>query len=146
MTAVIQKMKTWRLFQRPEHFHLSSWLEVIVWWELRRIPFNLIVGVAGILTVFTLSALQMKFTNYFILPPGGAPFVLFEIVFYGIAANICYTAGWIVELASRLVWKDYTRHLGKISFAAGLIFSVLLTLSPINLFVGTALMQLAGIY
>ena len=46
--ASIRRALTWWLFARGEHE--VSTFEVILWWEKRRFPYNLIVGVAGLFT------------------------------------------------------------------------------------------------
>jgi hypothetical protein len=46
MRAMIQKILAWRLFSRREE-DIGA-VGTILWWELRRIPYNLIVGVAGV--------------------------------------------------------------------------------------------------
>ncbi len=45
-------------------------------------------------------------------------------------ANICYTGGWITELIVASVWELQGQYFGKISFALGFMFAVLLTLIP----------------
>ena len=57
-------------------------------------------------------------------------FVVFLVVLYGIAANICFTGGWISELVARRIWGARADAYGEISFCFGLVFSVLLTLLP----------------
>ena len=47
------KIGRWRLFRR-EVEPKSDW-EIIAWWEARRIPYNLIVGVAGVVAVTVMS-------------------------------------------------------------------------------------------
>ena len=36
-----------RLISIPDHHR--AWWQVITWWELRRLPYNLVVGLGGIL-------------------------------------------------------------------------------------------------
>jgi hypothetical protein len=60
MTA-IQKIKNLRLFRR--HKKLETARQIILWWELRRISFNLIVGFVGIFTLVFLFALEMLLNN-----------------------------------------------------------------------------------
>ncbi len=55
---------------------------------------------------------------------------IFAVIVYAIMANICYTGGWITELIVASVWELQGQHFGKISFALGFIFSVLLTIIP----------------
>jgi hypothetical protein len=97
--------------------------EIIRWWESRRLHFNSYVGVTGFVTW------------WLVLIAGGAsvkPGVDFEeplAMFlsppvYAILANICYTFGWILDLAT------YRTSPRKGLFKAGLIFSIILTALP----------------
>ncbi len=52
------------------------------------------------------------------------------IFIYGIAANICYTMGWVFEIVAKAIWKERATHVGEISFALGTMFSIILTLVP----------------
>jgi hypothetical protein len=114
--------------------------EVIGWWEARRIPFNLIVGSAGILTCIIVGVValgaEILFNSEFGLPNPPA-FALIGIFIYGILANICFTGGWILELIIRRLWPREADRFATLSFSFGVIFSVLLTLAPAVL-VGTA--------
>jgi hypothetical protein len=106
---------------------------VIGWWESRRIPFNLIVGSAGILTCIVVGVVglgaEILFNSEFGLPnPPG--FAVVGIIFYGIMANICFTCGWIVELVVRELWPSEADRFAILTFFLGLVFSVLLTLAP----------------
>jgi hypothetical protein len=119
------------LFRR-ESPALSS-AEAILWWESRRIPYNLIVGTAGILTCIAVVILaiiaQEYFNSDFGMPDPPAAGILLVFI-YGIMANICYTAGWIVELMLRRLAPGEATAFAENTFFCGLVFSVVLTLSP----------------
>jgi hypothetical protein len=107
--------------------------DLIGWWESRRIPFNLIVGSAGILTcivsgVVALTASMLFNSNFGIPNPPG--FALIAVFLYAIMANVCYTGGWIVEIFIRRFWPHEADRFATSSFFFGLLFSVLLTLTP----------------
>ena len=107
------------------HTPLSS----LRWWESRRLAFNKAVGASGLVT---LSAGIL----FSVLPPhGSADFnplaMLMVSAVYGIAANLCYTLGWMTELAARALWGRRAPEIGPLLFRQGLIFSVGLTLLPI---------------
>ncbi len=77
-------------------------LSTIAWWESRRLLFNKVVGATGLVTLAGVSI-------FFFLPPFAfGPFSLLPMLaisaVYGIAANLCYSAGWVAELAARAVW------------------------------------------
>jgi hypothetical protein len=107
--------------------------DVIGWWEARRVPFNLIVGTAGLLTCIVVGVVALGdeilfdgdfgFTD----PP---LFALVGIFLYALCANVCFTAGWLVELIVRKIWPVESDRFATLSLSFGLIFSVLLTLAP----------------
>jgi hypothetical protein len=61
---------------------------------------------------------------------------------YGIGANACFTGGWIVEIIVRKIWREQAGAFGRISFALGFVFSLLLTLAPSILFIGLLILRL----
>src|SRR5687768_16470084 len=73
-------------------------MAVVLWWEARRVPYNVIVGVVGLGTPAIMVAVAFTCESR-----GGAPFglpdppglALVGVVLYGIVANLCYTGGWI---------------------------------------------------
>ena len=96
---------------------------IIRWWEKRRLPFNLIVGAAGMLTVGLASIAAM-------LPPNapGPGFFWIPIVIYGVMANVCYTLGPAIEILMQKLWGSDVRPAGPALFRMGLTFSLGLTL------------------
>jgi len=96
-------------------------LSIIAWWESRRIVFNLLVGLAGLPTVAVL-AFFMSASLYWIME---------GVIAYGIAANVCYTAGCVSELVARRWWADKAKHFGPILLTLGLAFSFFITLLAI---------------
>jgi len=138
---MIHKIKSLPLFQRQVAANAPK--QVIFWWEKRRIYFNLIVGLTGILTCIVTLAIAWYSENKFgdaIGLPDPPIFALLGILLYGIAANVCYTGGWLFELVAKAIWKDRAKHFGEISFGLGLFFSVIVTLLPMIVF----LIVLAG--
>ena len=107
--------------------------DAIGWWETRRVPFNLIVGSAGIVSCVIITIVGLG--SYFLFDsdfglPGSPLFAVFGILFYGIAANVFFTGGWLAELIVRKIWPSEADRFATLSFSLGLIFSVLLTLTP----------------
>lgn len=115
------------LFQ-PGEFN-KKW-DAIRWWETRRIPFNLVVGATGII-----AAIVFLLIGSTIVQPGEdfeEPLALIgAVLFYGFMANVCYTLGWITELAWATDNPVKGRDFRLRAFRAGLIFSVALTTLPI---------------
>jgi len=81
---------------------MTTW-EIIRWWELRRIPYNAILFAIGIASIFA-----MDFFAQGVNSAGDAPELEtgLTIVLHGFIANVCYTLGWIVELAGRKKMKS----------------------------------------
>ena len=97
--------------------------EIIVWWEARRLRFNLYVGAVGIVSWFLVliagsAAVKpgVDFEEPVVMLIG--PFI------FGLLANICYTLGWVVDTVS----YDGTPRTRL--YKAGVIFSVVLTSLP----------------
>jgi hypothetical protein len=105
---------------------------VIGWWERRRPLYNAAVGIVGLVTMALLgvafAASRLTARPWAVPDPAiGVPFL---VVFYGIAANVCYTGGWFTQLALRAAGGDRDGSFAPWAFRAGLIFSVALTLLP----------------
>jgi hypothetical protein len=103
---------------------VRSPLRVVHWWERRRLSYNAIVGVAGLGSVVWINALELTLGN------GWFPVPWVAIVGYGILANVCYTAGWVVENLAERWLKRPVYGLGPALFRHGLVFSVGLTMIP----------------
>ncbi len=112
---------------------ISTARNTIGWWESRRIPFNLVVGSAGILSCIIIGIVgvgsEILLGSEFGFPNPPA-FALIGILIYGIMANVCFTGGWIAELVVRKIWPREADRFASTSFSLGLVFSVLLTLTP----------------
>ena len=111
---------------------MSTAWQAIGWWETRRVAFNLIVGSAG--TISSVLVVVVGIGSYFLFDSDfGVPpplFALFAVVIYAIMANICYTGGWVAELVIRKAWPEHADRFAVLSLALGVVFAVVLTLSP----------------
>ncbi len=101
-----------------------SVLQIILWWELRRILYNLVVGFTGLLGLVLSDFAIIKF----IIengddPPGIGPVTVFLM-------NVSYTAGWVVEVTFRRAHDDTPAWVGPLLFKIGLVFSMVLVLMP----------------
>lgn len=96
---------------------------IVHWWEERRLSYNLLVGTVGVITWFL-----VLIAGSAAVGPGEdfeEPLaMLFGPLFYGIAANFCYTFGWINDV---FFFRAYPR---RNLFRAGLFFSLGLTALP----------------
>ena len=104
---------------KPRH------LEAILWWELRRIWFNLVLLAAGLVSL----VLIFLVLSWIPSATDGVQSV-FAIFMYVVSANVIYTLGWISEL----LWSggDTTRtaDVRPRVFRMGLMFSAGITLLP----------------
>lgn len=111
----------------------TSSLEVIRWWESRRLPFNGIVGAAGIVSWLVSVIVGAVSATYFDSDyglPGSPGLAIMGAFAYGIMANVFFTGGWIAELIVRRISPEKANRFAVRSFTIGLRFSVLLTLLP----------------
>lgn len=135
----VRRLSEHPFFARPEA-GLSAW-SVVWWWEARRIVFNLVVGITGVVTcgLMLCAALVAEACLGKALGVPDPPIVaVFAVISYGVAANLAYTGGWVTELVVRHVWGDPGRDFSRVALTLGLIFSTVLTLAPAGL-VGFAL-------
>ena len=130
MVQTTQRLIGWLFVRSTAHQHVTG---IVAWWEARRVPFNIIVAVAGVV-----SAAVMVGVAFTCVRRGGPPiglpasplFALVGALIYGIVANLCYTGGWIAELLVARLWKADTSRFGPIAFALGTGFSVFVTFLP----------------
>ncbi len=117
---ILNKIFSTPPFKRP-------WYCVIFWWEIRRIPYNLIVGVCGFLSLLILAIAdelppKLSFEQRDLEP--------LSFIFFAILANIFFTGGWLFEFIARKLWEEKAGSFGPIAFSLGLIFSMFLAFLP----------------
>ena len=98
-----------------------KWDEIILWWEIRRIPYNIIMYFIGLLS-FQIS--------YVTIP------LVYLII--GLGLNVLYTLGWIIELLFINRQKDKSRKIKYPQYAllSYLTFSTLIVFAiPILLLI-----------
>lgn len=103
------ELREW--FVRPLRWYAAPRPEdksVILWWEKRRIPFNLF------LALFCLCV-------YLCAKPYDSMAGLWVLL--QVFANFWYTGGWVVELILKLFLKGRIRLFGPIALVAGTLFS-----------------------
>jgi hypothetical protein len=126
------------LFPLPDYRRTP--LTLLRWWEARRLTYNLLVGGAGLVTLAVVGLVSL-------LPPRPAlpaGFPWLGVVVYGVLANVCYSLGWLVEMAMRALWRNEAPHAGPALFRQGLSFSIGLTLLPIPLVVLSWVVRVVG--
>jgi hypothetical protein len=112
------------LFPEPT-LHRSTGA-VIGWWERRRLLYNGVVGITGVLT---LSVFAVALGPAMFLQTG----TWLGVTAYGLAANFCYSLGAPAELLLERWLGRETYGLGPALFRYGLVYSVGLTLFPLAL-------------
>ena len=133
LTAVtlLRRIRSSRLGRR-ETPASSAW-QVIGWWEARRILFNIAVGVTGSAAGAAILGMAVVGELLFAVPfglPDPPILAIIAVVFYAVAANVCFTGGWVAELIVRRTWPGESEALATLSFTLGLVFAVVVTLLP----------------
>jgi len=103
--------------------------DAIAWWEKRRYLFNFAILVAGIASV-----LVVEIIGSHLVKPGEdleEPFgIVIGVIAYAVAANLCYSLGWITELLWSWGDTSSTEALRPKIFRLGIIVSIVVTLLP----------------
>ena len=94
------------------------------WWEKRRLPYNMIVGAAG------MASLTWMWVAETILGSAFNSFPWQPIVVVGLLANVCYTLGPLTEMLIDKIWGRDVAPSGPVLYRMGLTFSVGLALLP----------------
>lgn len=92
--------------------------EVILWWELRRILYNLIALISGAISMGIISLLVN-------LKPGEDLEEPLMILFFGLVCNVAYTFGWITEIV-----EPKSISYGPRVFKLGLLFTLVIIFLP----------------
>ena len=111
-------------------------------------PFNLIVAIAGTVTVVVVSVVGLAASLLFHSDFGalGSPlFTVFAVILYALAVNVCYTGGWIAELLIRIAWREQADRFARLSLSLGLLLTVLVTLVPAVVVSAAGIFGLAGV-
>jgi len=114
-------------------------LRVIGWWELRRIPYNIIVGAFGILCLI-IFFVSIEATGH--LQPGEDAVEPMALCLAPFAVNFCYTAGWLLDAPLRLLRPSLSARLTPLLFALGVGFSLCVVSLPAVFWGGYRLLQL----
>ena len=119
------------LFEVPSEPR-TAW-SVVSWWEVRRIPYNLIVGVIAAAS-FGVFIVSISSSGH--LQPGEDAVEPLALIAAPLLANVLFTGGWILELLARLLAPARSEHFGPQLFILGLGASVAVVVLP-GLFWGT---------
>jgi hypothetical protein len=105
----------------PLEYKSTGVFNILAWWESRRFFYNVIVGTCGLFTIGVEGFFQANAIGWLFL----------LAIPVAIMANICYTAGSICDAFARRFWREKAEYFGPILFSIGLIFSMMIVLSPI---------------
>jgi hypothetical protein len=125
-TLVTALSKPFRWFVTVPEGPRTTW-NVILWWELRRIPYNIVVGALG---VISLATFFFFISNADALAPGEDAVEPIALLAAPFLVNIAYTAGWVVELVYRSSTGRKDTRIGPNLFLAGTGFSILVVFFP----------------
>jgi hypothetical protein len=134
-----ERMSAWKKAGRWLIGHSEPpihWLAVIWWWEIRRALYNVILAAAGIVSfavffwAITTSG-ELKDGEDAVEPVG----MMAALIIVPLAANACYTLGWMVELCVRAIAPRLTKAFGPVLFLIGVCFSIALVSLPAVLWV-----------
>jgi len=120
-------MTPWNLLRRTALFQreaeLSDTGQIIGWWETRRVPYNLLVGIAGVVSI-AVCLLAVGVGGAFLDKPlqrPDPPLFGFVLV-YAVIANVFYSGGWLAELIWLRLWRIRQPRLAVLSLGLGLLF------------------------
>jgi hypothetical protein len=108
--------------------------QIIIWWEIRRILYNIIVLIGGILSIIIMTKAASGRVQ---LEAGEDLYEPIMIPIFAILCNIGYTLGWITEL-----FIKRTVTFGPKIFKIGLYFTLFWVFLPAAIWVLTALTDL----
>lgn len=101
-------------------------LQIILWWEVRRIPYNVIVGASGSMSLCVFYLLLRASGE---VTSGEDAFEPLVLLMSPVVINICYTLGWMVEIPIDSVLQD-TKAVGPALYKFGTLFSIVVVWSP----------------
>lgn len=111
------------------------WIKIILWWEFRRILYNFLLIVFGILALTILSFIVKDLWSFFSPPM----FFFMATGLFLFLANVFYTSGWIFQLITRNSSNKFISRIRPKVFIYGLLFSFVIELIPCFLTAGYTL-------
>ncbi|MFA6571734.1 MAG: hypothetical protein WCT77_10940 [Bacteroidota bacterium] len=102
------------------------WQKIVLWWELRRLLYNIFLIFFVLLSLTVLSLIVEDLFSFF-SPPF---FVFIQLIIFFIFANICYTSGWIIQLVTKKEKNKFINRVKPKLFIYGLLFSCFIIFIP----------------
>ncbi len=115
---------------------------IFVWWEQRRVSFNLIIGTYGIVCLLVFFV-AITTSNH--LPPGDDTVEPLALMAAPLIINLLYTLGWIAEMTCRSIEPRVSPQFGPRLLKLGLGLGLFLSTLPAAYWVGLRLLQWIGI-
>lgn len=103
---------------------------IIKWWELRRIPYTIVVAAAGVLSYFTANSIISMYAQRgedFLNPSS----LLIGVPAAVLIANVFYTFGWVVDLVRQGPNLQSKERFRLVAFYSGLAFSAAVMFVPV---------------
>jgi hypothetical protein len=131
----------WHWFFTVQEVDRGIW-RIILWWELRRIPYNIMVGILGI-PCFAIFMFSILYAGN--LSPGEDAVEPLATIFAPIALNIAYCAGAVAEITLHYLWRVRSSLTAPSLLKLGITFSILITIFPAVFWGLLAFIKLFGI-
>jgi len=122
--VMIRRFISWLFTVPSEEANIGS---IIRWWEIRRIPYNIVIGGIGIVS---LMLFFFFIDRSHVLKPGEDAEEPLALIAAPFIINLCYTLGWMVECGLRVTRLKKTRKIGLLLFKSGWGFSIVVALFP----------------
>jgi len=120
---------------------VSPW-RAVTWWEARRLPFNLIVRVNGVLCLLVFF---LAITSSGHLLPGEDAVGPVTLIAAPVLGNLPYPLGWLVEVQARRHVPDLSPRFGPLLWTLGLGIGLFLITVPAAFWFGIRLLQAARV-
>lgn len=104
----------------------KPWLKVVLWWEFRRILYNFILIISGIIALTILGLIVQDLTSSFSPPI----FFFMATGVFILVANVFYTLGWIFQLITRKSSNVFIKKITPRLLIYGIAFSFFIQLIP----------------
>jgi hypothetical protein len=131
---MLQRAATW-MFTGPESV---SPLQVLAWWELRRLPFNVLIGPYGLLC-YVLFVWGADGSGR--LAPGEDAVEPVALIAAPVVINLLYMLGWLLEVPLRALHRSLSPHFGPLLLKLGIGLGILLISIPTACAVGLRLLR-----
>jgi hypothetical protein len=119
-----KKLLNW-FFETPKE--PLTGFRIILWWEKRRIPFNLMVALVGISSMALSDWFHDAVGHLHHDHSGGPPF---EALLMPLGINFGYTLGWLSESSIAKGWRSTAPERSPMLLKRGLLFSIFIVSLP----------------